>query len=183
MARSLQSFRSPRITALLGNSNRLVDAFIGGWVTNFIFSHQSGQPFTVRCPIATTADFGCDANLVPGQNPYAGPHNATQWLNPKAFANPPVATTIGQADFSPLGSRGSQVRGPAFTNLDMSLFKEFSIKEKSRFEFRAEAFNVPNSHAWANPGQLNFLNPVNFSKITGSRSNPRILQLALKLYY
>jgi len=168
---------------LLHDTNRLTDAFVGGWVTNFIVSRQSGQPFTVGCPVATTADFGCYANLVQGQNAYAGPHDATQWLNPAAFSNPPVATTIGQTDVAPLGSRGSQVRGPAFTNLDMSVFKEISIKEKSRFEFRAEAFNLPNSHAWANPGQLNFLNPVNFSKITSSRSNPRILQLALKLYY
>jgi hypothetical protein len=168
---------------LLGNSNGVVDAFIGGWMTNFIYMYQSGQPVTVGCPVATTAGFGCYANMVKGQDPYAGSHNATQWLNPNAFANPPVATSVGQSDASPLGSRGGQVRGPGLQNLDMSLLKNFPIKEKTRFEFRAEAFNLFNFHSWANPGQLNFLNPVNFSKITASRSNPRILQLALKLYY
>jgi hypothetical protein len=65
----------------------------------------------------------------------------------------------------------------------MSLFKQFPLYEKTRLEFRAEAFNLPNWHAFSNPGNLNFLNPTGFSEITSSRNNPRILQLALKLYY
>jgi hypothetical protein len=66
----------------------------------------------------------------------------------------------------------------------MSLFKQFPIHEAIKMEFRAEAFNLPNWHSFANPSSnLNFLNPQGFSAITSSRSNPRILQLALKLYY
>ncbi len=169
--------------ALLGSINSVEDAILGGWSTNFIYAHQTGQPLTIGCPVATTADFGCFANKVPGQNLYAGPHNATQWLNPNAFSNPPVATQIGQTDSSPLGGKPTQVRGPGFQNLDMSLFKQFPLYEKTRLEFRAEAFNLPNWHAFSNPGNLNFLNPTGFSEITSSRNNPRILQLALKLYY
>jgi hypothetical protein len=166
--------------------NGVANAFIGGWMTNFIFMHQTGQPFTMYCPVATTADFGCFANVVPGQNVYGGPHNVTQWLNPNAFANPPVATEVGQLNIAPLGGSPSPVRGPGYQDLDMSLFKQFPIHESIKLEFRAEAFNLPNWHAFANPsGNLNFLNPTGFSEITSSRtgSNPRILQLALKLYY
>ena len=168
---------------MLNHDHAVVDAFIGGWSTNFIFSHQTGQPITVQCPVATTSDFGCFANMVRGQDPYAGPHNAKQWLNPAAFTNPPVATAIGQSDFSPLGGKPTQVRGPGFADLDMSLFKQFPVREAIHFEFRAEAFNLGNWHAWANPTNLDFLNPTGFSAITTSRNNPRILQLALKLYY
>ncbi len=177
----------------LNNVNPVVDAFVGGWLTNFIFSHQTGQPFTLGCPIATTEDYGCFANVVPGQNIYAGPHNVHQWLNPSAFANPPVATQVGQGDYSPLGGKPAQARGPGFQNLDMSLFKQFPIHESVRLEFRAEAFDLPNWHSFANPGptgfsftslgNLNFQNTSGFSAITSSRSNQRILQLALKLYY
>ena len=149
-----------------------------------IFSHQTGQPFTINCPIATTADFGCFADKVPGENIYGGPHDVHQWLNPNAFANPPVATQIGQLDIAPLGGSPTPVRGPGFQNLDMSLFKQFPIHESVKLEFRAEAFNLPNWHSFANPSaNLNFLNTAGFSQITSSRSNPRILQLALKLYY
>ena len=166
------------------NANRVLDELIAGWNVNYIFSYQSGQPFTVGCPVATTSDFGCNANLISGQNPYAGPHNRTQWLNPSAFAQPPAATTIGQVDFSPLGSSGDQVRGPGFTNLDSSIFKEFAMWESSRLEFRAEFFNTLNHPEFGNPGQLNFTNRTAFSSITSDRTNSyRIGQLALKVSF
>jgi hypothetical protein len=173
-----------RKQAFLNSINPVADAVVGGWVTNFIYSHQTGQPFPMSCPIATTADFGCFPDVVAGQNVYAGARKVTQWLNPAAFANPPAATQIGQADFSPLGGNPYPARGPGFYDLDMSLFKQFPIHESIKLQFRAEAFNLPNSHNWANPSSnLNFLNPSGFSAITSSRNNPRILQLALKLYY
>ncbi len=171
-----------RSKAYLNNINGVEDAFIGGWITNFIFSHQTGQPFTLLCPVATTADFGCFADIVQGQPLYK--RSVDQWLNPSAFTNPPAATVAGQSDYSPLGGSTNPVRGPGFLDLDMSLFKEFPIHEAVKVQFRAEAFNLPNWHAFANPSaNLNFLNPQGFSAITSSRGNPRILQLALKLYY
>jgi hypothetical protein len=166
----------------LRNSSRIVNALVGGWAANYIFTYQSGQPLTVGCPIQTTADFGCNANLVPGQNPYAGPHNRTQWLNPAAFTNPPVATA-SQQDVAPLGSRAFQVRGPGFNDIDASAFKQFSITESSYLQFRAEAYNLVNNVQWGNPGNLDFTNTTNFSTINGLRGGPRILQFALKLYY
>ena len=174
--------------AFLSNNGRAVDTVLGGWVVNFIFSHQSGQPFTVTCPTATTADFGCFANVVPGQNMYAGPHNYRQWLNPSAFAQPPAATAIGQTDYSPLGGSQEQARGPSFTNLDSSLLKDFKFTESIRVQFRAEAFNTTNTPPFAQPGQLNFTNLNQFSAITSTKNSnqnngARTLQLALKLFY
>jgi hypothetical protein len=172
--------------AWLSGINGVANSLVGGWSTNFIFLHQTGQPFTINCAFPTTADFGCFADVVPGQGLYAGPHNVKQWLNPSAFANPPVATTVGASGFASLGGSPTPVRGPGYQDLDMSLFKQFPIHESVKAEFRAEAFNLPNWHAFANPsGNLNFLNPSGFSAITSSRSgsNQRILQLALKLYY
>lgn len=84
-------------------SNPGVQAAVGGWALNYIVTYQSGQPFTIPCPIKTTSYFGCNAIKVAGVDMYAGPHNQQQWLNPKAFSNPPVATQIGQSDYSPLG--------------------------------------------------------------------------------
>jgi hypothetical protein len=174
--------------AFLANNGKVVDTVLGGWVVNFIYSYQSGQPFTVTCPTATTADFGCFANVVPGQNMYAGPHNYTQWLNPNAFAEPPVATAIGQTDYSPLGGSQEQARGPNFTNLDSSLLKDFKFTESVRVQFRAEAFNTTNTPPFAQPGQLNFTNLNQFSSITSTKNSnqnngARTLQLALKLFY
>ena len=168
---------------LLNTDRHLVNAFVGGWITNYIITHQSGQSFTLGCPRSTTSDFGCFADLVPGQNLYAGPHNPTQWLNPKAFRQPSVATAIAQTDFSPLGGAPEQARGPGFTNVDFSIFKEFGIRESVKLQFRAEAFNVFNNHSFGQPGNLDFTNLNNFSQITYERNNARLGQFALKLLY
>lgn len=172
-----------RNRTLFRSSNRIVDAMIDGWQVNYIYTFESGQPFTVGCPVATTSDFGCNAFLVAGQDPYAGPHNQSQWLNPAAFAEPPAATEIGQTDYSVLGGKPEQVRGPSFANLDASLFKSFATSEATRLEFRLEAFNAFNTPQFANPGSNNFNNKASFSKITALRNNPRIGQLALKFYF
>ena len=147
----------------------------------------SGQPFTVTCPTATTADFGCSANIVSGQDIYSGPHNYHQWLNPSAFANPAVATAIGQTDYSPLGGGVQQARGPNFSNLDSAILKDFRFTETMKLQFRAEAFNTFNTPPFAQPGQLNFLTS-NFSSISATKNSnenfgARTLQLALKLAF
>jgi hypothetical protein len=168
----------------LGGANPVVQGVLGGWAVNSIYTYQSGQPFTVTCPIQTTSYFGCNANVVPGVNMYAGPHNQHQWLNPKAFTNPPVATQIGQTDYSPLGGLSEQARGPRFYNFDASVFKEFPIREAIHLQFRAEAYNLLNHDQFQNPStNLDFTNATNFSPITALRNQPRILQFALKLFY
>jgi hypothetical protein len=167
----------------LRNANRFVNALVGGWNFNYIYIYQSGQPFTVGCPVGTTSDFGCNALMLPGVDPYAGPHNNTQWLNPAAFYQPPAATQIGQTNYAPLGNVQNQLRGPSLRNLDASLLKRFSITEKNQMEFRAETFNLVNAVNFANPGQLNFTNLKAFSSITSIKNNQRLVQLALKLYF
>lgn len=178
-----------RGTPLLSSANRVTNAFVGGWSLNYIYTFQSGSPVNVPCPVATTATFGCAADVVAGQNPYAGGRKQAEWLNPKAFAEPPAATVVGQTDFAPLGGPVYAVRGPGFQNIDASLFKSFLLGPVGRLEFRAEAFNVLNHEQFGQPGNTGGFastgpgNPNQFSTITYSRNSPRILQLALKLYY
>ena len=181
----------------LRGSSGVLNAIVGGWDTNWILTLQGGQPGTVPCAIATTSGFGCYALKVPGVNLYAGKHNVDQWINPAAFATPPVATTIGQTDYSPLGGGPAQFRGPGFHRMDFSLFKQFSLSERFRLEFRSEFFNLTNHPNFSNPGfgingvpaapgALNYNNPTNFGKITSTRdgqNDQREIQFALKLYY
>jgi hypothetical protein len=170
----------------LGKNSGVLNQVIGGWRLNWIMTLEDGMPFTIGCPIATTSDYGCYADEVPGQNVYAGPHNVNQWLNPAAFANPPVATTIGQTDFSPLGGFPTPVHGPGEHRIDFSIFKEFPFSENKRLQFRAEIFNLTNTPWFANPGYTDFTNPATFGMITSLRdgaNDPRILQLALKFFF
>ncbi len=163
------------------------DLIVGGWVINGFYTFQSGQPLTVTCPNATSADFGCAANLVSGQGLYTGPHNYTQWMNPAAFAQPPVATAIGQTSIAPLGGPLQQVRGPHFANLDSSILKNFNFTETDYLQFRAEAFNTTNTPPFAQPGQLNFtttsFSTISATKNSNQNNGARTLQLALKLVF
>jgi len=160
-------------------------AVLGGWSTNFIATIQDGQPLTVACSIITAAGAGCNALLVHGQNPYAN-SSVAHFVNAAAFANPPVVTTVGQDDYSPLGGGPTQVSGPPFHRLDLSFFKRFHFTERFYSEFRGELFNLTNTANFANPTSLNFSNTTNFGQITStvdSPNDPREVQFAIKLYW
>ena len=159
---------------------------IGGWSVNWILTLQGGFPFSIGCPETTTSDFGCYADLVPGVNKDAGPHNVNHWLNPAAFSNPPVATAIGQTNFAPLGGAAEQAYGPGFHRLDFSLFKNFRTTENTHLEFRGEFFNLTNTPQFSQPSYTDFTNPATFGKITSLRDagdDPREIQFALKFYW
>jgi hypothetical protein len=157
----------------------------GGWSTNWILTTQDGQPFTVACTTTNAAGLGCNALLVAGQNPYAGSHNAKQFLNPAAFANPPAATSTS-ATIANLGGSPAQVTGPPYHGLNMSVFRQFPAIAETRFEFRAEVFNLTNTPNFGQPGNLNFTTPNTFASISATRDNPndpREIQLSLKYYF
>jgi hypothetical protein len=152
-------------------------ALAGGWSTNWIFTAQDGQPFSVACTTTTAAGLGCFAVKVPGQDLYAGKHNVTQFLNPNAFANPAIGS---------LGGSPAQVTGPPFRRLDLSVFRRFRLTESRYFEFRAESFNLTNTPNFGQPGSLNFTSPSTFAQISSTRDNPndpREIQGSLKFYF
>jgi hypothetical protein len=184
----------------LSGASGALNQVVGGWKVNTIFSFQSGNPFTIPCNVTTAAGSSCNAVLT-GQPLYPKDQSFEHWLNPAAFANPSsVVTTIGQADLTPLGGGPTQVRGPAWRRLDLSLFKDFPVTERQRFEFRAEVFNLTNTPNFGipgfsgagggglppPPGVLDFSNLNNFGKITTLRAgsnDQRQIQLALKYYF
>jgi len=181
----------------LTNGGRLADGVLGGWKTNGILTLQDGMPGTIGCVNSTTSGYGCNALLVPGQSIIAGPHNVNDWLNAAAFTSPPVATTIGQSDYSPLGGAPGQFYGPGYHRIDFSLFKNFSTSDKTRLEFRAEIFNLINHPNFsppgfggngvvAAPGSTDYTSPSTFGTISSTRdgqNDQREIQFALKFYF
>ena len=59
-----------------------------------------------------------------------------QYFNPNCFA-PPVPGQIGNIIWP-------YIKGPALFNSDLSLYKNFTIKEKQKLQLRFEAFNFVN---------------------------------------
>ncbi len=67
------------------------------------------------------------------------------------------------------------LRNPVYFNLDMGLQRNFPIGEKRGFQFRVEAFNLPNNVHFNQPGN-NLSSSNTFGRIT-SAGDPRILQV------
>lgn len=182
----------------LTDSRGVVNQLVSGWHTNGILTLEDGQPFTIGCDITTDSGMSCVALMVPGQSVIGGPHNVNEWMNPLAFANPPVVTANGQTDLGPLGGTRGQVVGPGFHRMDFSLFKEFQTSEKTHLEFRAEFFNLTNhpnfstplgptggSAVVSAPGALDWKN-ANWGRISATRdtpNDPRQIQFGLKYYW
>jgi outer membrane receptor protein involved in Fe transport len=184
---------------------------IGGWSINWSTTLQGGQPIGLGCPKTTAVGLGCDDIRVAGQPLDLGLHNnpdgRLSWYgNPKAFAQPCILGAGGVPTSSPTGcvpltgaaalGQLFQFPGPGFHRLDMSIFKNFPIKERVKLQFRAEIFNLTN-HPNFNapnlsgngvvgiPGSGDFTNSA-FGEIGSTRDapyDPRQIQFALKLYY
>jgi hypothetical protein len=164
--------------------SRGLDAVIGGWSAQWILTSQDGFPFTINCATNTTSgNFRCYAPV--SGNPYAkkGPHGIDPFLNASAFVQPPAATTIGQSDFAPLGAPWNQVHGPAYNDLDFSIFKRFRTTETTDLEFRAEFFNFLNHPNFGTNLASSNYNNSTFGIINSTLGIGRQTQLALKFYF
>jgi hypothetical protein len=76
------------------------------------------------------------------------------------------------------------VRVPGTKNATLSLFKEFSlnkIREGSKVQFRAEAFNALNHPQFGNIATT--FNQGGFGDVQSQVNVPRQVQMALKLYF
>ncbi len=155
----------------------------GGWQLNLIASHNTPTPFTVF----DSTNVSLQANSPPISgipasrpnligDPNTGAHTVDDWINVAAFQRLNPQTQAGQ-----FGNEGRNVvRGPAFTDVDVSLIRNFALTEGLHLEFRAESFNVANHANFGNP--VADINSPSFGRIL-TASPPRLMQFALKLMF
>jgi hypothetical protein len=62
----------------------------------------------------------------------------------------------------------------------MALSRRFNLKERWKLEFRSDFFNILNHANWSNPATS--ITSSTFGQVT-SFGSPRIIQMALKLYF
>jgi len=73
------------------------------------------------------------------------------------------------------------LRSPGVANFDMSLFKNTSINERLRVQFRVEAFNVFNRVQFGVPNTS--INSSVFGVISSQQNSPRNYQLGMRLLF
>ena len=155
-------------------SSGFVNHIIGNWQINGILSLDSGPRYDVQTDptIPNTNNlYGVERADIVG-NPYQG-GTKIQPLNLNAFQNPAPFT------FGNMGR--NSLRADWNRNLDLSIFRSFSFNETTRFEFRAEAFNVTNTPVFATPDSN--LEDPNFGVVSSTANTERQLQFGLKFYF
>ncbi len=152
----------------------IATVLLGGWSANTIYTMQSGMPVTVTQATNNNSALGVALqrpNLI--ANPTLAPADRTpaRFFNTAAFSTAPQFT-FGSASRNP-------VRGSAFRDLDFALVKHTAFAEKWDAELRTELFNLTNTPAFAQPNGS--FGAAAFGSITATTTDPRVVQLALRI--
>jgi hypothetical protein len=164
-----------------------LDGPLGGWSLIGIATAQSGAPFTVVegtdvALVATSAAGGGFQYAVRNGAPVTLSHPnrgamVAQFFNTNAFVplSDVPAGTIGD-------SGRNTITGPALSNTDFSIIKDFAVKERYKAQFRSEFFNVFNQVNFNNPNNSLASGPGVFGAILGASSG-RQIQFGLKFLW
>src|SRR5215831_17029472 len=102
---------------------------LGGWKFSEISTIRSGYSLTPSLSISTPGL----ATRPDEVGKIGGPRSLNEWFNTAALAAPPF------------GFYGNAVpgiiQGPGMINFDVTVYKDFRIKERHTIEFRSEFFN------------------------------------------
>jgi hypothetical protein len=162
----------------------------GGWAVNGIIQLTSGLPVT----IGQTGDaHNTGAQSAPRPHIVAGQRvervmegrNVDGWFNTGAFIRSKCDGCAGEGLY--IGPKGygnagvSLVDAPAQKTWDFALFKEFTITEGHRLQFRYEAFNFLNTPQFAGPDRM--LGSATFGRISSTVVNNREMQFGLKYLF
>lgn len=173
---------------ILRGRNDLAGTALGGWQLNGIWAWYSGTPFSIggsntalNCP--SCGSILINVNGDPSASGKVGSGTTTTWYDKSLFSQP---TGIGKEGFGT--SARNQFRRPRVWNLDLSLFKQFRIKERFQPEFRFEAVNIFNHTNWGAPVTSftapNFLQFTPSSAESGTNSpGARRIQLGVRVQF
>ncbi len=192
MERSLSTFDIPHVfqfsysydlpfgrgRMLMGNMPRWAEAIFGGWKTSGIWRVSDGRPlaFTVSDGLAIPTYGGQRPNIVgtPKRN-HGSDFVDNYFADPSVFQRPDDFT-LGNAPRA-LGS----VRSPWSFTTDLSLGKQFRLREEMNIEFRLEAHNALNHPVFGTPGTQ--VDDESFGTITQTTVGPREVQLGFKFNF
>jgi hypothetical protein len=163
-------YQIPRFTSL----HSIPSLLLNGWQNQAVVIMQTGQPYSINssADTAATGVGGETADRVVGESISPQHRSRLEYFNTSAFQNAALGT---------YGDTGrNSLYGPSLFNVDFSLFKDFSLGEAGKLQFRGEFFNLFNHPNFYNPD--NTVGDGTFGQINSSR-DPRFVQFALKYLF
>ncbi|MFB3827707.1 MAG: TonB-dependent receptor domain-containing protein [Bryobacteraceae bacterium] len=158
--------------------NRGINTVLGGWQVNGFTTIQSGTPLSISAN--NVAGIGNPRGLA-NNNGKSGKlggdihQRLGRYFDTSVFSQP-AAFTFGNTQPS-----SPDLRSPGAHNWDLSLFKEFGLREGWLLQFRAEAFNAFNRVRFGSPNTSVTSNQ--FGAISTQSNSPRQVQFGLKLLF
>ncbi len=166
----------------LGGMPRVLDAIVGGWKTSGVWRMQDGRPLQLTTadgtPLPTYGTYGyiVRPNIVGTPKRNHGPDQLNNYfVDPNVFQLPPNFS-LGNAPRT-IGS----VRGPSSFSADLSIAKQFPVREEMNFEVRLEAQNAFNHPVFGTPDTT--LDDGSFGQTFYTANGPRQVQLAIKFNF
>lgn len=148
---------------------------VGGWTLGTVATVQSGAPFTVTTNTNNTNAFSAGnqhANVLGDPVLPGDERSVKRWFDTAMFAQP-AAYTFGN------GGRNN-MRAPGITSMDLSILRNFRIREQMTLQFRGEALNAINHTNLSSPNAA--FGNANFGQINASRP-ARVMQIGMKLKF
>jgi hypothetical protein len=161
-----------------------VNAVGGNWQLSTIFTATSGSYGSIGlASTSSQSGTGNELAISNGASPYTNARTrfgASNYLSPTSFSLPAQGT---YSTTKPL-----TIVGPSSYELDMSLARTFRIPrtDNHQFQFRVEAFNVPNEAIFSGAATGSITSAGVFSGTAGSftgTGSPRIMQAAAKYIF
>jgi hypothetical protein len=176
--------------AVLGNSNRILDAVVGNWQWSGLSRWTSGLPFGVLEPgyttnwqqeafsVVTDRSQVKTARHLVGGIPQVFAGNEASTINGGIYTGSPIRLPYpGEA-----GQRNA-FRGDGFFDIDSSLTKNWTLPDHVKLKFTGEVYNVGNNVRFdCSPYNLsNVLSQGSFGAYSGTLSTYRRMQFGLRL--
>jgi hypothetical protein len=170
----------------LGNSNKIVDAFLGGWQITALYRQTSGLPFSVsngsRWP--TNWEVGANATLTGALPPIVSTGNSNlSGGGPNLWANPSAAITAFSETMPGQSGSRNNLRGDGLFNIDTGVDKTFLMpwSEKQGLQFRWESFNLTNTVRFdPASASTSIISATNFGVLSSTLGTPRVMQFSLR---
>lgn len=183
--------------SLLGQTNRAVDAVVGGWELGSLYVYQTGTPWGVPSGLEYAHNAHINRSIDKGTGYVRGVAACVDNTDNETGLHTPYTNnytgTCSQADFVVRPSYATTqnvtstgIRIPNLQQFDTNLSKNFALVERLKMQLRLEAFNALNHPLWQE-GYEGSAGDPNFGTIErgawGQSNLPRQVQVALKLMW
>ncbi|MBV9300571.1 MAG: TonB-dependent receptor [Acidobacteriaceae bacterium] len=152
-------------------NHKWIANILGNWTLAGKFYWRTGTPFSIIDSTLAGAVAGTNINAtLLATTTGALPYNCgTSAVTTPCYSTTQFVAAHSETGFGNVGR--NSIYGPHYSDIDTSLYKNFNITERMRFQIGASAYNLINHPNFQNPN-ANIASPSTFGSITATAIPP-----------